>query len=103
MPRARSFWASTKDSELSRRWMSWLGTRSFTFVKGVKEGAESEGSVVLGASGAGGVAGAAVAGVVAGLDAGVLIAAIGIVWLLAAAVMLPYPRDAEPVDEPVGT
>lgn len=50
-----------------------------------------------------GAAGAAVAGVVAGLDAGVLIAAIGIIWLLAAAVMLPFPRDAEPVAEPAET
>lgn len=46
-----------------------------------------------------GAAGAAVAGVVAGLDAGVLIAAIGIVWLLAAAVMLPYPRDADALED----
>jgi hypothetical protein len=47
-----------------------------------------------------GAAGAAVAGVVAGLDAGVLIAAIGVVWLLAAVVMLPYPRDAQPLEDP---
>jgi hypothetical protein len=45
-----------------------------------------------------GAAGAAVAGVVAGLDAGVLIAAIGVVWLLAAAMMLAYPRNAPPLD-----
>jgi hypothetical protein len=45
-----------------------------------------------------GAAGAAVAGVIAGLDAGVLIAAIGVVWLLAAAVMLPFPRNAQPLE-----
>jgi hypothetical protein len=43
--------------------------------------------------------GAAVAGAIAGLDAGVLIAGVAAVWLVAAAVMLGYPRGAGPVEE----
>ena len=43
--------------------------------------------------------GAAVAGALAGLDAGVLIAGVGIVWLLSAAIMLAYPRGAQELAE----
>jgi hypothetical protein len=43
--------------------------------------------------------GAAVAGALAGLDAGVLIAGVGIVWLLSAAIMLAYPRGVEALAE----
>jgi hypothetical protein len=46
-------------------------------------------------------AGAAIAGALAGLDAGVLIAGVGAVWLLAAAVMLAYPRGTAPLAEAV--
>jgi hypothetical protein len=46
--------------------------------------------------------GAAAAGAVAGLDAGVLIAGVGLVWLVAAAVMLGYPRGAEALDAEAG-
>lgn len=47
---------------------------------------------------ASGALGAAVAGLVAGLDAGVLVAAIGVVWLASAAMMLGYrgPGAAPP-------
>ena len=44
-------------------------------------------------------AGAVVAGLLAGLPAGFLIAGIGVVWLLSAALMLAYPRGAEPLPE----
>jgi hypothetical protein len=44
-------------------------------------------------------AGAALAGLVAGLPAGLLVAGIGIVWLLSAGLMLAYPRGAEPLPE----
>lgn len=42
--------------------------------------------------------GAAVAGALAGLDAGVLIAGVGAVWLVAAAILLGYPRGAVALD-----
>ncbi len=42
--------------------------------------------------------GAAIAGAIAGLDAGVLIALVGLVWLLSAAIMLAYPRGAPVLD-----
>ena len=41
-------------------------------------------------------AGAAIAGLAAGLDAGDLIAVIGLIWMVSALVMLGYPRGAEP-------
>ena len=44
--------------------------------------------------------GAAIAGGIAGLDGGVLVALVGVSWIAAAAVMLAYPRGAEPVDGP---
>jgi hypothetical protein len=46
-----------------------------------------------------GAAGAAVAGLLAGLDAGVLLAGVGAIWVVSALVMLGYPRGAEPVAE----
>lgn len=42
-------------------------------------------------------AGAGVAGLAAGVPAGVLIGAVGAVWLLSAALMLTYPRGTRPV------
>jgi MFS family permease len=56
---------------------------------GVRSQVFTIGSGLRAASGA---LGAAVAGVIAGADAGLLVAAIGIVWILSAAVMLGYPR-----------
>jgi MFS family permease len=43
--------------------------------------------------------GAAIAGLAAGLDAGTLIAAIGVIWLASALVMFGYPRGVEPIDD----
>jgi MFS family permease len=43
--------------------------------------------------------GAAIAGLAAGLDAGALIAVIGVIWVASALVMLGYPRGAEPIEE----
>jgi MFS family permease len=43
--------------------------------------------------------GAAVAGGAAGLDAGTLIAVIGVIWLASALVMLGYPRGVEPIED----
>jgi MFS family permease len=42
--------------------------------------------------------GAAIAGLVAGVDAGLLIAVIGTIWVGSALIMLAYPRGAAPVD-----
>jgi MFS family permease len=42
--------------------------------------------------------GAALAGLAAGLDAGTLIAVIGLIWLASALVMLGYPRRVEPIE-----
>jgi MFS family permease len=44
-------------------------------------------------------AGAVIAGAIAGLPAGFLVAGIGAIWLLSAALMLLYPRGAEPIAE----
>jgi MFS family permease len=46
-----------------------------------------------------GGAGAAIAGLLAGLPAGLLVAGIGIAWLLSAGIMLAYPRGAEPLPD----
>lgn len=43
--------------------------------------------------------GAAIAGLAAGLDAGTLIAAIGVIWVASALVMLGYPRGVDPIEE----
>ena len=47
-------------------------------------------------------AGAALAGLLAGMPAGILIAGIGVVWLLSAGLMLAYPRGAQPLPEADG-
>ncbi|MDQ2669235.1 MAG: hypothetical protein M3Y31_01245, partial [Gemmatimonadota bacterium] len=70
---------------LLRKQQSPIGVRSQVFTIGSGLRATS------------GAAGAAIAGVVAGLPAGLLVAGIGIVWLLSAALMLAYPRGAEPL------
>lgn len=44
--------------------------------------------------------GAAVAGQLAGVDAGILLAAIGLAWVASALVMFGYPRGASPLEEP---
>ncbi|WP_207453296.1 MFS transporter [Herbiconiux sp. SYSU D00978] len=44
-------------------------------------------------------AGAAIAGQLAGLDAGLLIALVGIVWVVSAVLLLAYPRGTEPLPE----
>lgn len=46
--------------------------------------------------------GAAVAGLLAGLDAGVLLAGIGAVWVVSGAMMLGYPRGAGVVEDAAG-
>ncbi|MDQ0895160.1 MFS transporter [Agromyces ramosus] len=43
-------------------------------------------------------AGAAVAGIAAGLGAEVLIVAIGLIWIASGAMLVAYPRSAEPID-----
>ncbi|WBU37974.1 MFS transporter [Homoserinibacter sp. YIM 151385] len=43
--------------------------------------------------------GAAIAGVGAGLPAGLLIGAVGVVWIASGALLLAYPRDAAPVED----
>ena len=45
-------------------------------------------------------AGAAVAGLAAGLGGPVLIAAIGLVWIVSGAMLLAYPKGAPPIDRP---
>jgi len=42
--------------------------------------------------------GAALAGLVAGVDAGTLIAVIGLIWVASALVMFGYPRGAAPIE-----
>lgn len=44
-------------------------------------------------------AGAAIAGQLAGLDAGLLIALVGIVWVVSAVLLLAYPSGTEPLPE----
>ncbi|MET0303841.1 MAG: MFS transporter [Microbacteriaceae bacterium] len=44
-------------------------------------------------------AGAALAGVIAGLDAGVLVAGIGIIWTASALLMVAYPRGTRPLPD----
>ncbi len=72
---------------LLRKQQSPLNVRSQVFTIGSGLRAMSSG------------AGAAIAGLLAGLPAGFLIAGIGVVWLLSAALMLAYPRGAEPLPE----
>ncbi len=72
---------------LLRKQQSMLGVRSQVFTIGSGLRAMST------------AAGAAVAGALAGLDAGVLIAGVGAVWLLSAAIMLAYPRGVSPMEE----
>jgi MFS family permease len=43
--------------------------------------------------------GAAIAGLAAGLDAGTLIALIGVIWVASSLVMLGYPRGVDPIEE----
>lgn len=43
-------------------------------------------------------AGAAVAGLAAGLGSEILFVGIGLVWIASAALLLAYPREAEPID-----
>ena len=43
--------------------------------------------------------GAAIAGLAAGLDAGALIAVIGVIWVASALVMLAYPRGVQPIED----
>lgn len=64
--------------------------RKLNSPEGVRSQVFTIGSGLRAASGA---LGAAVAGVIAGVDAGILVAAIGIVWILSAALMVAYPRD----------
>ena len=47
-----------------------------------------------------GALGAGVAGALAGLDAGVLIAGVGVIWIASALMMLAYPNGLAPLDEP---
>lgn len=72
---------------LLRKQQSPLGVRSQVFTIGSGLRAMS------------GALGAFVAGLIAGLPAELLLAGIGLVWLLSAGVMLAYPRGAQPLPE----